>query len=79
MTKDIVIELRPDQRFWMESESDGSLLLVKSLTISPVSSQIMFDGQSFGIDYEDMKVESESSAHMNIDYQERAFYRDGDE
>ncbi|CAI6024691.1 hypothetical protein PAECIP112173_00395 [Paenibacillus sp. JJ-100] len=78
MYKDIVIELTPEQRFWIESKVDGSLFLVKSLTIIPVANQITFTGKSFGIDYEDMKVESETAAHMSLDYEERALYSDDD-
>ncbi|WP_211746367.1 hypothetical protein [Paenibacillus sp. Marseille-Q4541] len=73
---EIEIELDVSQRFWIESESDGQLLLVSKITINPWGNIINFEGKSFSIDYESMSIQGESAAHMNIDYTERAFFEE---
>ncbi|MHB0881640.1 hypothetical protein ACYCSE_17445 [Paenibacillus sp. SEL1] len=56
-TKEVKITLEPEQRFFVETKQDCSLLLVDSITILPECSQINLNGKIFSVDYEDSKIE----------------------
>ncbi|WP_211750102.1 hypothetical protein [Paenibacillus sp. Marseille-Q4541] len=80
MTKktEIEINLTPDQRFWIESEQDGQMLLVSKITINQWGNMLDFEGMSFSVDYEDMKIEGQEKANMHLEYNECGFYTDSD-
>ncbi|MDY7993338.1 hypothetical protein UY286_21730 [Paenibacillus polymyxa] len=58
VTKEIEIKLEPEQRFFVETKDDCSLLLVDSILILPEAWQINLDGKVFHVDYEESEITS---------------------
>lgn len=75
--KDITIELNPDQRFLLEVENDGSLMMVDKITIFPHCTQMTVEGVWFNLDYEDMKIDASKGRHyMQISMEQDTTWSD---
>lgn len=54
--EEIKIKLEPEQRFFYQRESDGSIVLVDEMIIFAHAQQITLCGTHFDVDYEDAEI-----------------------
>jgi len=65
--ENIVINLEPDQRFFRQTESDCSLVLIDKIEINHYAQQIILSGTHFTVDYEDKtikRIEDRTNIHL---------------
>lgn len=76
----VKIQLTPEQRFLMESDSTEFLILVDEISFwKNPAKQITFTGKCFHVDYEDSKLtESNDKHHAVYDLTENTVYSDED-
>lgn len=75
-TKEVSIKLEPEQRFFVETKQDCSLLLVDSILILPEACQINLNGKLFYVDYEDVEITPGSKATSTFEMNELGTYGD---
>lgn len=77
--EEIVIKLEPDQRFFYQRESDGSIVLVDEITIFAYAQQITLCGAHFDVDYEDREIQKQSErGFMNFELNLLGEYSEGE-
>lgn len=74
VTKEIEIKLEPEQRFFVETKEDFSLLLVDSILILPEAWQINLDGKVFHVDYEESEITSGSRVSAGYELNQLGVY-----
>ncbi|MEJ3717074.1 hypothetical protein WGM54_03540 [Paenibacillus polymyxa] len=74
VTKEIEIKLEPEQRFFVETKDDFSLLLVDSILILPEAWQINLDGKVFHVDYEESEITSGSRVSAGYELNQLGVY-----
>ncbi|NEU27043.1 hypothetical protein G3M74_13150 [Paenibacillus polymyxa] len=74
VTKEIEIKLEPEQRFFVETKYDCSLLLVDSILILPEAGQINLDGKVFHVDYEESEITSGSRVSAGYELNQLGVY-----
>lgn len=76
----VTIQLTPEQRFLMESDSTEFLILVDEISFwKNPAKQITFSGKCFYVDYEESKLtESKDKHHAVYDLTENAVHSDED-
>ncbi|WP_054954975.1 hypothetical protein [Paenibacillus dakarensis] len=73
----VKIQLTPEQRFLMESESTEYLILVDEISFWKHQKQITFSGKCHYVDYEESKLtESKDKHHAVYDLTENTVYSD---
>ncbi len=64
----MTINLEPEQRFFRQTESDCSLVLIDTIEINHYAQQIVLSGTHFYVDYESKLIDrSEHRAHIHLE------------
>ncbi|MFF3923121.1 hypothetical protein [Paenibacillus lactis] len=76
----VTIQLTPEQRFLMESDSTEFLILVDEVSFwKNPARQITFSGKCFYVDYEESKIDASNDKHHAVyDLTENNVYSDED-
>lgn len=76
----MTIKLEPDQRFFRQTESDCSLVLIDTIEINHYAQQIILSGTHFNVDYEDKSIERvETRTHIHLETNLTGEYNEGEE
>jgi hypothetical protein len=77
--ENFVITLDPDQRFFRQTESDCSLVLIDTIEINHYAQQIVLSGTHFNVDYEEKIIDrSEDRTRIHLETNVIGEYSEGE-